>query len=222
MERQRQLERCGWSFWRVGGYEYYRDPDEALHTLWETLGRFTIYPEQQWSEERYRKEETHSHEDEDSTANDSTATIDADDIDNDFEEFSDNATDLFETFSIRNKKSPSIDDSGRLERALAYDRALRRQRPETLSAITIQKAIIAALSKCPNNTCTEKSITSRVLKELDIATRGNPRAEFERRVKRNIGTLKRKELIEEYKAKNKRLRLLDGTRVTQEVLRFED
>jgi len=99
---------------------------------------------------------------------------------------------------------------------------MRRQRPETLSAISIQKAIIAALSKCPNNTCTEKSITSRVLKELDVVTRGNPRAEFETRVKRNIGTLKRKGLVEEYKAKNKRLRLLDGVSDTQEVLRFND
>ncbi|MFX1476305.1 MAG: hypothetical protein ACFFCO_12630, partial [Promethearchaeota archaeon] len=59
-----------------------------------------------------------------------------------------------------------------------------------------------------NNTCTEKSITSRVLKELGVITRGNPRAEFEKRVKRNVGTLKRKGLVEEYRAKNRRLRLL--------------
>ncbi|MDN3510104.1 MAG: hypothetical protein QY310_08460 [Candidatus Jettenia sp. CY-1] len=47
-----------------------------------------------------------------------------------------------------------------------------------------------------------------VLKELGVRTRGNPRLEFEKRVMRNLGVLKRKGLVEEYKAKNKRVRLL--------------
>jgi len=38
--------------------------------------------------------------------------------------------------------------------------------------------------------------------------RGNPRLEFEKRVMRNLGALKRKGLVEEYKAKNRRIRLL--------------
>ncbi len=47
-----------------------------------------------------------------------------------------------------------------------------------------------------------------VLKELGVRTRGNPRLEFEKRVMRNLGVLKRKGLVEEYKAKNKRVRFL--------------
>lgn len=42
--RQRRLERCGWSFWRVGGGEFYRDPEAALKDLWRTLERHGIRP----------------------------------------------------------------------------------------------------------------------------------------------------------------------------------
>ena len=38
-----------------------------------------------------------------------------------------------------------------------------------------------------------------------MLTRGNPRVEFDKRVIRNLGALKRKGLVEEYKAKNKRI-----------------
>ena len=45
MARQRQLERCDWTFWRVRGSTYYRDPDTALEGLWETLARLKIQPD---------------------------------------------------------------------------------------------------------------------------------------------------------------------------------
>lgn len=84
------------------------------------------------------------------------------------------------------------------------------QLSKTVSARSIQNAIIVALEKCPHNTCTTKSMTKRVLKELNIITRGNPRLELEKRVKRNVGILAQKGYIEEYKAKNRRLRLLQN------------
>ena len=46
------------------------------------------------------------------------------------------------------------------------------------------------------------------MKKLGLRTRGNPWAEFDRRVKRNIGVLKRKGIVEEYKSKNMRLKLI--------------
>ncbi|MGQ3684737.1 MAG: hypothetical protein ACUBOA_07005 [Candidatus Loosdrechtia sp.] len=96
---------------------------------------------------------------------------------------------------------------GRLDRALEFAR-LRSQRPEDRSSTDIQNAIVNSLKKCPNYSCTLKSLTSRVLKELGVLTRGNPRLEFERRIIRNLGVLKRKGIVEEYKARNKRIRLL--------------
>jgi very-short-patch-repair endonuclease len=45
MSRQRQLERCGWTFWRTRGGQFYRDPDEALAKLWTLLEEHKIYPD---------------------------------------------------------------------------------------------------------------------------------------------------------------------------------
>ena len=42
--RQRDLERCGWTFWRVRESEFRLDPDNALTGLWETLERRGIFP----------------------------------------------------------------------------------------------------------------------------------------------------------------------------------
>lgn len=51
-------------------------------------------------------------------------------------------------------------------------------------------------------------MTSRVLKEVGVLTRGNPRKVFERRVMRCLYSLEEQGVIEKYKAKNKRVRLL--------------
>jgi hypothetical protein len=82
---------------------------------------------------------------------------------------------------------------------------------EEVSMSEIQDAILRVLSKCPNQSSTIHSMTARVLKELEIVTRGNPRIEFERRVMRSIGVLEGRELIEKYKAKNRRVRLIRET-----------
>jgi very-short-patch-repair endonuclease len=47
MARQRMLERSGWTFWRVRGGTFYRDPDTALKKLWSTLDQLRIYPTSQ-------------------------------------------------------------------------------------------------------------------------------------------------------------------------------
>jgi hypothetical protein len=105
-------------------------------------------------------------------------------------------------------ESPATDNTdGRLDRALGFARSQRR-RSEDLPPLDIQNAIVQILQKSPNHTCTLKSLTSRVLKQLGVLTRGNPRLAFEKRVMRNLGALKRKEFVEEYKAKNKRVRLV--------------
>lgn len=44
MARQRQLERSGYIFWRVRGSTFYRDPDNALSSLWGLLQRMRIFP----------------------------------------------------------------------------------------------------------------------------------------------------------------------------------
>jgi very-short-patch-repair endonuclease len=82
------------------------------------------------------------------------------------------------------------------------------RRPEDVSPAEVQEMIVKSLAKCPNATCTEHSITSRVLKELGILTRGKPYADFERRVMRSVAVLTMRGQLQRYRAKNKRLRLV--------------
>jgi len=44
MRRQRILERCGWTFWRIRGSEFYLNPEGALDSLWKQLDRLHITP----------------------------------------------------------------------------------------------------------------------------------------------------------------------------------
>jgi very-short-patch-repair endonuclease len=196
MARQRDLERCGWVFWRVRGSDFYRDVTAALDELWQTLERSKISPCHAWEPDRQDSET-------DSTAGQRGSES--------------NGAEEDQVISEEDQEDKPAEDQqeflsasqthGRLDRALEYIRSKRR-RPEDLPPLDIQDAIVQVLQKCPGHTCTLKSLTSRVSKELGVLTRGNPRLEFEKRVMRNLGALKRKGLIEEYKAKNKRVRLL--------------
>ncbi|MGE3296153.1 MAG: AAA domain-containing protein [Porticoccaceae bacterium] len=85
------------------------------------------------------------------------------------------------------------------------------RRAEEITAEEIQDAILSALSKCPNQSCALHSVTSRVLKEVGVLTRGNLHLEFEKRVMRNVDSLEKRGSIEKYKAKNKRIRLINET-----------
>ena len=44
LQREQELKRCGWTFWRVRESEYYLDRDAALESLWATLARLGIKP----------------------------------------------------------------------------------------------------------------------------------------------------------------------------------
>jgi very-short-patch-repair endonuclease len=42
MARRRQLERCGWRFWRIRGGTFYRNPEAAMQPLWDLLEKTGI------------------------------------------------------------------------------------------------------------------------------------------------------------------------------------
>jgi very-short-patch-repair endonuclease len=44
LARERELTRCGWTFFRVRGSAFFRDPDSALGELWPLLARMGIEP----------------------------------------------------------------------------------------------------------------------------------------------------------------------------------
>ena len=205
MARQRDLERCGWVFWRVRGSDFYRDATNALAELWETLERLKISPRHAWEFDRQTTESDSGAEQRESESSGSEE-----------DEEDEEDREVGEAEDQEESPSPPHTD-GRLDHVLEYARSHRR-RPEDRPPLDIQNAIMKMLQKCPNHTCTLKSLTSRVLKELGVLARGNPRLEFEKRVMRNLSALKRKGLIEEYKAKNRRIRLLASR---QEDLLFQ-
>ena len=53
--RQRDLERCGWTFWRIRDSAFRLDPDEALSDLWNTLENHRVFPT---TKEEMRRGET--------------------------------------------------------------------------------------------------------------------------------------------------------------------
>jgi very-short-patch-repair endonuclease len=177
MQRQRQLERCGWEFFRVRESAFYANKEGALQGLWRALKDRGIFPGASGDDQGVELDEDENDSDEDDCD-------EAEDDGQDCDVFSLSADDPEGT------NSPS----GR--------------RAEEVTMSEIQEAILQALSQCPNQSCTIHSMTSRVLKELGILTRGHPRQEFERRVMRSLDILERREHIEKYKAKNRRVRLL--------------
>ena len=51
VQRQRDLERCGWVFWRIRESSFYRNKEEALLNLWKNLEERGIFPIRNMSDE---------------------------------------------------------------------------------------------------------------------------------------------------------------------------
>ncbi len=177
MQRQRQLERCGWEFFRVRESAFYANKGDALRGLWRALEERGIVPRSECvdltSEVDSRGQDWNS--------SDSDAADDDD--------------------SLYDDKNYSSDDLGN-------DFIPSGRRAAEITAEEIRDAILRVLAKCPNQSCTLHSLTARVLREMKVLTRGRPREEFERRTMRNVSYLEKLGLIETYKAKNRRLRLV--------------
>jgi very-short-patch-repair endonuclease len=177
MMRQRQLERCGWMFFRVRESAFYSNRESALKGLWQELEERGIYPRVQRPK----------------------LGIESDTICNEPNQ---------EVFDESDGKS-QVNDGFLFPVGVLEDRNLSGRRVETVTMAEIQEAIIQSLLKSPNQSCTIKSLTPRVLKELGILTRGKPRSAFEKRVMRCVSKLEQRECLEKYKAKNDRVKLLD-------------
>jgi len=177
MQRQRQLERCGWEFFRVRESAFYANKANALTGLWRVLEERGISPNSHRAntpQNVYLKREERS-------ASDFDTTVGKDEADSD------------DDYEIGGSESGVT---------------LSDRRAEKITTAEIQDAILQALSKCPNHSCTLHSLTSRVLKEVGVLTRGKPREAFERRIMRCVSILEKNGRVETYKSKNRRLRLV--------------
>ena len=148
MQRQRQLERCGWEFFRVRESAFYANKESALAGLWQALEEREIFARSSYGNAGTEE------------------SCEADEFDEDTDDTAEDAEDDYQL----DVSEGDVRHSAR--------------RPEGITATEIQEAIVSALSKCPNQSCTIHSLTSRVLKEVGVLTRGSPRVEFEKRVLR--------------------------------------
>lgn len=80
--------------------------------------------------------------------------------------------------------------------------------PTAYSIDELKEAITSTLRTLPNCTCTKKSLCTKILITLGLVTRGKPRIRFEENVMEAVKNLIDDGDIEEYKAKNIRLRLI--------------
>ncbi len=172
MQRQRQLERCGWMFFRVRESSFYSNKENALAGLWQALEERSIIPGSRYG---------NAHQE--------------DDVEG--EDFIGDTSENDEADYLSSDSANEFWQSGR--------------RVEEIHATEIQEAILSVLSKCPNHSCTLHSLTSRVLKDVGVLTRGNPRVVFDKRVMRSVDILEKHGRIEKYKAKNQRIRLINET-----------
>jgi very-short-patch-repair endonuclease len=179
MARQRLLERCGWTFWRIRGGDFYLDSDQSLQPLWRLLDDYDIHPCLNEADSLGQNDES---------------------PEPDLKEHS---------FTEKPKKSEINAPCNRLDAAISFAR-IRAQQGE-FSRKELMGAIIGALQKCPNFTCTKDSLVSRVCAELGIIKRAGPRREFSKFVFSALKSLVNQMIIEEYKSKNERLRLIENS-----------
>ena len=182
MQRQRQLERCGWEFFRVREAAFYADKESALVKLWQALEDRGIVPGARVADAPPENDQT---------------VRGGDSTDND--ENNDESFDEHDNSIVEGSEEPS------------------ERRINDITPKEIENAIVSALSKCPNQSCTVSSVTKRVLKELGVITRGKPRVTFEKRVMKGIDALEKRERIEKYKATNRRIRLIDNDRTQMQL-----
>ena len=186
MARQRDLERAGWTFWRVRGSDFNLDPDAAMESLWKSLREHQIYPkgEDPSSGRRLIKEGPHA------------------------EELLSKATERqprkVERGQSQKLRKPSLSDSKKNKPSATANAA-------EPSARSIQEAVVRVLVNRSNNSIAVKSLAEAVSRELGLRFRGAARAKVLNRINRNIGVLKRKGTIKEYKAKNVRVKLILGS-----------
>lgn len=192
MARQRVLERCGWTFFRVRGSSFYLDPDEALEGLWELLEEMDIRPfvdkdhEPETEAEKSEKEKT-GHNNQDNGKKDGEAPKNT------------NKKEKKRKSTISRQETLFGDD----------ERPKNIQEAQALKPAQIRKYIVEELEDRPNNSCVKDQLGGFILRRLKIRTHGKPKAQFCRKVNSSLTFMNKKKIVKIYKtSKNVRAKLL--------------
>ena len=184
MERQRMLERCGWNFHRIRECAYYANPLETMDALWQELYRHGIEP---ISETSVKDTSIRTKESNDDSPKKLQEIREA--------QFSYQGGDDRKQ-TDQNSESPKTITLENIQEALALKRA------------QLSQVIIETLKTRPNYSCVKDALTGLVLKQLGVISRGMPREAFSRKVNQTLNLLKGESIVEIYKSKNLRVRLI--------------
>ena len=77
-----------------------------------------------------------------------------------------------------------------------------------LKRAQLSQLIVETLKTRPNYSCVKDALTGLVLKQLGVISRGIPREAFNRKVNQTLNLLKSESIVEIYKSKNVRVRLI--------------
>jgi very-short-patch-repair endonuclease len=184
MERQRMLERCGWNFHRIRECAYYSNPNETMDALWQELYRHGIHS---ISETPIKKTSIGTNESNDDSPKKNQEIKET--------QFSYQGGD--------NKKQ--TDQNSESSKTLTLDNI---QEALALKRAQLSQVIVETLKTRPNYSCVKEALTGLVLKQLGVISRGMPREAFARKVNYTLNFLKSESIVEIYKSKNVRVRLI--------------
>lgn len=206
--RQSQLERCGWQFFRIRGSHYYRDPDSSLLPLWamlETHGEVDI-PLPDASNDLSEVEN-------DTVAEScvSMQSIEQQSIEPESGQERKSNKDLLDVSAeeLEQKLRSVRKRVGRQENNA--ENTLPKSSLDQVLSLTnrgLGKVICDILEDCPNYSSKKDDLTKRVCKNFSINTHGSPRDQLTKKIGWALTYLKRTGRVEEYKARNIRIRLL--------------
>jgi very-short-patch-repair endonuclease len=216
LHRQNQLERCHWEFFRVRGSRFYRDPATALSPLWKMLEPEEPEPEDSDEEvpEITPDDVSDGPEIVDDSEND--APFDSGESDDDVEAEPPEAGTAPKQAKLegRSGHGPRNAPKGNSPRTFTLDDVL------SLPNRRLGAAIVDVLEECSNYSSKKDDLVKRVTKHFGFRTSGEPRKKLSRKIGWAVTHLKKAGLVEEYKAKNVRVRLRNPSR--QGRLSFPD
>lgn len=205
--RQMQLERCGWQFFRIRGSHYYRDPDSSLLPLWamlETYDEVDIsLPEV--SNDLIEEENNNAAESFGSMQGTGQQSVETESI-----QERENNKDLLDVSTEELAQKLRSLRAGARRKTNVESTLPKSSLDEVLSFTNrgMGKVICDILEDCPNFSSKKDDLTKRVCRHFSINTHGSPREQLTKKIGWALTYLKRTGRVEEYKARNIRIRLL--------------
>lgn len=191
-KRQRDLQRCGWVFYRLRDSAYRVDREKALGGLWPLLEERGIFPN---GHQETPSAETAADRQPDSGPAGHTDD-EADELD----------------MMIAEEHEEHEEDDGE-EQAGLFDSCLIEGCPKTVQEMLalkpreLRKLIYNVIQAKSGRTCVREHVATLVLKACKVRTSGQPRRQFMRKVEGQVATMVRDGELVPYKSKNNRLRL---------------